>query len=170
MKWFEDIIQSGGFTDQTAIEGIEYTSKACSSDERGLKDNFGSSQAADGTPQTPNQNCSTPAHNGQMQGGRTPLHTAAYHGNHTAVLCMLRAGAKTKVADAWRDTPLHSAARCESTLVTKSLLDYGADVTARSNSGKMAGEIMIDEGLGDLLDLDSDDDKDSMSILMDHDS
>ncbi|KAL8754606.1 MAG: hypothetical protein Q9199_004217 [Rusavskia elegans] len=32
IQWFEDIIQSGGFKDQTATEGIEYTSKACSSE------------------------------------------------------------------------------------------------------------------------------------------
>lgn len=108
--------------------------------------------------------------NAKNRVGRTPLHTAAFHGNNTAVLCMLRAGAKTNVADAWRDTPLHSAARCKSTLVTKRLSDHGADVMARNNSGKMAGEMMIDEGLCDLLDLDSDHDKNSMSILMHQDS
>ena len=58
------------------------------------------------------------------------------------------------------------------THVTKSLLDYGADVTARNSSDKMAVEILMDEGLGDLLYLDAgdSDDKSSMSTLMDHDS
>ncbi|KAL8789585.1 MAG: hypothetical protein Q9213_001021 [Squamulea squamosa] len=95
--------------------------------------------------------------NARNQVGRTPLHTAAYHGNSTAVMCMLRMGARTDVVDEWQDTPLHSAARCKSTLVTKILLEYDADLMVRNNSGKMAGDILIDAGLGDLLNLDSDD-------------
>ncbi|KAL8773958.1 MAG: hypothetical protein Q9209_001388 [Squamulea sp. 1 TL-2023] len=109
--------------------------------------------------------------NARNQVGRTPLHTAAYHGNSRAAMCMLRAGAKIDVVDEWQNTPLHSAARCKSTLVTKILLEHGADVMAKNNSKRMAGDIMIDEGLGNLLNVDSDDnDKASMLIIPNDDS
>ena len=101
--------------------------------------------------------------NSENQVGSTPLHTAAYHANKAAALCMLRAGAKINVVDTWRDTPLHSAAKCKNTRY-KELIGLWRGVTA------MAGNIMIDVGLSDWLNLDSEDDKSSISILMDHDS
>ncbi|CAO1602332.1 hypothetical protein XANCAGTX0491_005949 [Xanthoria calcicola] len=101
--------------------------------------------------------------NSENQVGSTPLHAAAYHVDKAAALCMLRAGAKIIVVDAWRDTPLHSAAKCKNTRY-KELIGLWRGVTA------MAGNIMIDVGLSERLDLDSEDDKSSSSILMDHES
>lgn len=59
--------------------------------------------------------------------GRTPLHTAAYHGNNPGALCMLRAGAKINVVDAWRYTGAFCCEMQEHTLQkvywTRALID-----------------------------------------------
>lgn len=69
--------------------------------------------------------------------GRTPLHTAAAHGNPEIVLILLCNGVDIEAQDDKNGkTPLHLAAEHGQVEAVEVLLHHGADVTARDIKGK----------------------------------
>lgn len=69
--------------------------------------------------------------------GETPLHVAAEHGKHPAIIqTLLNGGAYVNATDAWGQTPLHRAAGYNSNPdITKALLDAGANADAEDERG-----------------------------------
>ncbi|HLJ47725.1 MAG TPA: ankyrin repeat domain-containing protein [Bryobacteraceae bacterium] len=69
--------------------------------------------------------------------GWTPLHLAAFFGNHASAEILLANGADVHAAsrNSMQNTPLHAAAAGRQLEVATVLLAHGADVNARQNSG-----------------------------------
>ena len=78
----------------------------------------------------------------KTEGGLTALHYAAFKGNLAMVKLLLEAGAPVNVADDRGLTPLMMAAnsRIKNPEVVRVLLDRGADVQAKDEFGRTAGD------------------------------
>jgi ankyrin len=74
-------------------------------------------------------------HAGSPGDGRTPLHGAAYNGQHDAAALLLDAGARVDDRNGSGSTALHRAAAQGRTDMCKLLLSRGASLDARRNDG-----------------------------------
>ncbi|GMM27447.1 palmitoyltransferase [Martiniozyma asiatica (nom. inval.)] len=75
---------------------------------------------------------------------RTPLHWAAYQGDHLTVSLLITCGAKLDLKDEKGFTPLHWGIVSASKQVVTQLLDAGCDVHATTEDGKTAWTVASD--------------------------
>ena len=68
--------------------------------------------------------------------GRTPLHTAAFHGYIATVRQMLKQEAEVDARDVQQRTPGHWSAFKGHLAVIKALMESGADINARDAQGR----------------------------------
>lgn len=73
--------------------------------------------------------------NAKDEGGRTPLHWAAYGANKDVVECLINSGAAVNARDEIDWTPLHLAAWGGGKDVAELLIDKGADVSVKNKNG-----------------------------------
>lgn len=72
-----------------------------------------------------------------------PLHLAATHGNDRLCAILIERGAAINIADGKGRTPLMQACENLHLPAVKVLISHGADVNAKTPSGKSAHSIML---------------------------
>jgi ankyrin repeat protein len=88
-----------------------------------------------------------------MQGAKTPLHTAVSKKHTDVVKALLELGADLEAQDKRQKTPLIRAIQSENVEIIQLLLDYQADCNAQDINGQTALHVAVEKGNKEIVQL-----------------